>query len=106
MDPLTEFIGEALPFLLLALVGWIIIWIAFKVRSNFRAISVRLRQLGLADALCACVALIFFQLVWVNTNSDSFLGPIVALYARGEAASIPVLKERAATDEAFSSFSQ
>src|SRR5437667_2110166 len=106
MDQLTEFIGAALPFLILTLAAWFIIWLASNVRRNFRVITVRLRRLRLADALYAAVTLIFFHLVWVNINSDSFLRPIVALYRSGEAAKTPVLKQGASIDEAFSSFSQ
>jgi hypothetical protein len=65
-----------------------------------------LRHLRLADALYAAPAVILLHLAWVNLNADSFLRPIVALSLKGEAAKTPVLKEYAAIDKAFASFSE
>src|SRR5262249_49171852 len=106
MDRLTEFIGITLPFLLLPLGLWFLIWIVLRIRRNFRAILARLRNLRLSDTLYAAAALIVLHLTWVNLNSDSFLRPIVALSFKGEVAKTPVLKEHAVIDQAFASFSQ
>src|SRR5947209_4541669 len=106
MDQLTEFIGEALPFLILTLVAWFIIWIGFKVRRNFRAVCVRLRRVDLTDVLYVVVPFIFVHLAWLNINAESFLGPIVALCLSGEAPRTPVLKARADIDDVFSSYSR
>jgi hypothetical protein len=106
MNQLTDLLGLALPFLLLALLVWFLIWAAFKISSNSQLISARLRRVGPADALYAGVTVILFHLAWINTNAESFFPPLISLYLKGEAAQTPVLKQREAIDTAFFAFAQ